>query len=209
MFTGIVEEVGKINSVVKSSSSIKISIKCQKVLENSKLGDSIAVNGVCLTITDIKDNCFFADVSYETINKSSLKNIISNEPVNLEKALTLSTPLGGHLVQGHVDNTGVIASIIKKDESYTLKVNYPNSIDKFIVEKGSISIDGISLTIAKVLNNSFEVAVIPHTFHNTTLSNKKNGDLVNLEVDMIARYAEKLLKNSTKEYRMKKLISDF
>lgn len=206
MFTGIIEEIGKVNSIIKGSSSLKIHIKCAKVLENSKIGDSISVNGVCLTITNIDDSSFFADVSYETINKTSINNILVGQLVNLERALTLSTPLGGHLVQGHIDTTGVISSISKKGEAFLLKVSYPNNIDKYIVEKGSVAIDGISLTVSNVNGNTFDIAVIPHTFKNTILCNKKNGDKVNIEVDMIARYSEKLLKNSMKEDKLKGLM---
>ena len=180
MFTGIVEEVGKISSVLKRGASFKITVVCQKVIVDAVKGDSIAVNGVCLTVTDILQNSFTADISYETINRTSLKNIVPNVSVNLERALTLSSRLGGHLVQGHVDGVATVVSITKKSESYVLKINYPMHLDKYITEKGSVCLDGISLTVASMQTGSFEVAVIPHTFLNTNLCLKKSGDSINL-----------------------------
>lgn len=206
MFTGIVEETGTIENIVKSGASSKIRIKCHKVLESSAIGDSIAVNGVCLTATSLGSNYFDADISYETIERTSLKAVAAGSVVNLERALTLSSRIGGHLVQGHVDTVACVASITKKSASYVLKINYPEKFGKYIVEKGSVCLDGISLTVASINGCSFEVAVIPHTFENTNLRFKNSGDVINLETDQIARYVEKLLKNETDENKLLSLI---
>ncbi|MBQ3033956.1 MAG: riboflavin synthase [Deferribacterales bacterium] len=206
MFTGIVEETGKIDKVLKNSSCCKININCRKVLDGTKNGDSIAVNGVCLTVTNLSNIGFEADISYETIERTSLKNITGGETVNLERALTLSSRLGGHLVQGHVDAVATVASIAKKGNSYILKINYPEYLDKYITEKCSVALDGISLTVASVSFCCLEVAVIPHTFANTNLSFKKSGDKINIEIDQIARYTEKLLKNKDKDDKLVYLI---
>lgn len=199
MFTGIVEETGKIKDIVRSGSSSKIRIACSKVVTGSAVGDSIAVNGVCLTATAITDTYFDADISYETIEKTSLKSAVSGMIVNLERALTLSSRLGGHLVQGHVDTTATVGSVSMRDGSWVLKIIYPEQVDKYIVQKGSVCLDGISLTVAGIKDKTFEVAVIPHTFENTNLKYKKPGDIINLEIDQIARYIEKLLKGEKKD----------
>ncbi|MGA1862643.1 riboflavin synthase [Deferribacter thermophilus] len=205
MFTGIVEEVGQVVNFIKKSDFANIKIKCKTVLENTEIGDSIAVNGVCLTVVKKDSDSFSADISYETLERSTFKYCTVGWLVNLERALTLNKRLGGHIVQGHVDAVGKIVDIIKFKDAYKLHVSYPAEIDKYIAEKGSITIDGISLTIAKEIdNNTFEVAVIPHTFDVTNLKNKRGGDFVNIEVDVIARYIEKLLKkenNTSKLYK--------
>ena len=209
MFTGIIEETGKVISIIKTGSSAKIKIGCEKVIENTALGDSIAVNGVCLTAVSIGSNYFEADISSETLNKSSLSSVNIGAFVNLERALTLSTRLGGHLVQGHIEGAGVLNKIIKSGEFYNITVSYPNELDKYIVEKGSIAIDGISLTVVNVVNKSFSVAVIPHTFENTNLKYKKNGDIVNLETDILARYVEKMILSDNKYDKLKSMILNF
>lgn len=209
MFTGIIEETGRVINIIKSGDSAKLKINCAKVLENILLGDSVAVNGVCLTAVNFGADFFEADVSYETLLKSSLKNISTGTVLNLERALTLSTRLGGHLVQGHVEATGIIKKIIKYGEFYKLFVEYPNELDKYIVEKGSIAIDGVSLTVVNVVNNTFEVAVIPHTFENTNLKYRKNGDIINLETDIIARYVEKMILSDNKDEKLKSMILNF
>jgi riboflavin synthase len=198
MFTGIIEETGKIDSISIKGNSAVIRIKCSKVLEDSKIGDSIAVNGVCLTATAISSNTFSADISYETIKRTSLANAVAGTKVNLERAMTLTSRLGGHLVSGHVDCLGTIDSITPKGESYVLRVRFPSELNKYVAEKGSITIDGISLTIASISGQTFDVAVIPHTFKETVLADKRKGDKVNLEADVIARYLERLMKNEGK-----------
>lgn len=209
MFTGIIEETGKVISIIKAGSSAKIKIGCEKVIENTALGDSIAVNGVCLTAVSIGSNFFEADVSSETLAKSSLSRVNIGALVNLERALTLSTRLGGHLVQGHVEGAGILKKITKSGDFYTITIEYPKELDKYIVEKGSIAIDGISLTVVNVVNNSFNVAVIPHTFESTNLKNKKNGDIVNLETDIIARYVKKMILSDNKDDKLKSMILNF
>lgn len=198
MFTGIVEETGRIASIDRKGDFAILKIKCNKVLDGTQLGDSIAVNGVCLTVTAMSSDTFTADISYETIKKSTFADITNGSSVNLERALTLSTRLGGHLVSGHVDAVGVIEKLTQNQSAYILTVRYPEEIDKYVAAKGSICVDGISLTTAKCSGNTFEVAVIPHTYEGTSLSGKRQGSKVNLEVDMISRYLEKLLKSSEK-----------
>ncbi len=213
MFTGIIEEIGKIVALKKGDKSVKLQVECHKILNNISLGDSISVNGVCLTVVNFGIHFFEADLSYETINKTSLNNIQIGYNVNLEKALKLSSLLGGHIVLGHVDGIGKIINIKKYGDAYKLYINYPTNLDKYVVEKGSISIDGISLTIANIDNYVFEVAVIPHTFENTNLKYKKSGDIVNLETDIIARYVEKMLyldnNVNNKDEKLKSLILSF
>ena len=209
MFTGIIEETGRVINITKNSNSVKLKINCAKVLENISLGDSVAVNGVCLTAVNFGADYFEADVSHETLLKSSLKNISTGAVLNLERALTLSSRLGGHLVQGHVEATGILINITKYGEFYKVFIEYPNELDKYIVEKGSIAIDGISLTVVNVVNNTFEVAVIPHTFENTNLKYRKNGDIINLETDIIARYVEKMILSDNKDEKLKSMILNF
>ncbi|WP_277655860.1 riboflavin synthase [Seleniivibrio woodruffii] len=194
MFTGIIEETGKIVSVERRGDFAVITVGCKKVLEGTVIGDSIAVNGTCLTVTSLTGDTFRADISYETLKKSSFASASGGSKVNLERALTLITRLGGHIVSGHVDAVGTIEKLEKKSSAYILTVRYPQDIDRYIVEKGSICVDGISLTTARVGGLTFDVAVIPHTYENTSLADKRQGSQVNLEVDAIARYLEKLLK---------------
>lgn len=209
MFTGIIEELGEITALTKGDKSMKLKVGCSKITQDLSLGDSVAVNGVCLTAVNFGSSFFEADISYETLAKTSLNNIKPGIKVNLERALTLSSRLGGHIVQGHVDCTGKIINITKYGDSYKLFISYPSQIDKYIVSKCSVAIDGISLTAADVKNNSFEVAAIPHTFENTNLKYKKNGDIVNLESDIIARYVEKMIYSDNKDEKLKSLILGF
>ncbi|MBZ4643554.1 MAG: riboflavin synthase, alpha subunit [Deferribacteraceae bacterium] len=203
MFTGIVEELGRIKNISIRGKDAVISIEAKKVLDGTLPGDSIAVNGVCLTATKIENETFGADLSYETLLKSSLKNLKTNDFVNLERALTLSSRLGGHLVSGHVDCVGSIVNIAKKGSSYEIGVMYDSSVDKFIAVKGSVTLDGISLTVADIKNNILSVAVIPHTFENTNLKFKRAGAPVNIEVDIIARYIARLVEKGTNENSLK------
>lgn len=198
LFTGIVEETGTISAVERRGEFAVLKVKCSKVLEGSAIGDSIAVNGTCLTVTSMTSDGFTADISYETLRKSTFADASSGTKVNLERALTLATRLGGHLVSGHVDAVGYIEKLEKMSGSYVLTIRFPQEMDRYIAEKGSVCIDGISLTVAKVNGLTFDVAVIPHTYENTALSAKGRGEKVNLEADMIARYLEKLLKSSEK-----------
>lgn len=209
MFTGIVEETGTVESVRKGAVSSFIRIRAEKVLENTKLGDSIAVNGVCLTVTDLSDKCFQADVMNETLSRSSLGSLSAGSPVNLERAMAADGRFGGHIVSGHIDGTGTVTDVKKDGISVWYTVSAPPEIMRYIVEKGSVAIDGISLTVAKITDTSFSVSVIPHTVAQTILGSKKTGDIVNLENDLIGKYVEKLLKPAAAEKSSGGITMDF
>ena len=193
MFTGIIEETGKIESVAKGSKSAVVTVAANKVLENTKIGDSIAVNGVCLTVTSICENKFTADVMAETLRRSSLGTLKHGSKVNLERAMAADGRFGGHIVSGHIDGTGTIRSMVREDNAVWVEIETPDKLLKYIVEKGSITIDGISLTVAGLTDDSFSVSVIPHTGEETTLLGKKPGDIVNLENDIVGKYVERLM----------------
>ncbi len=193
MFTGIVEEIGTITHIKNGVKSSKLIINCNKVLEKTEIGDSICTNGVCLTVTNINKGTFEADVMAETIRKSNLNTLKIGSKVNLERALSLSTRLGGHLVSGHIDGIGYIKDLKKEDSAIWITIKTSVDILRYIVYKGSITIDGISLTIAYVDDDVFKVSIIPHTLQQTILSSKNIGDSVNLECDIIGKYVEKLL----------------
>lgn len=193
MFTGIVEEIGTIKQIKNGLKSSKLIISCNKVLEKTEIGDSICTNGVCLTVTNINKETFEADVMAETIRKSNLNTLKIGSKVNLERALSLSTRLGGHLVSGHIDGIGYIKDLKKEDTAIWITIKTSADILRYIIYKGSITIDGISLTIAYVDDYVFKVSIIPHTLQQTILSSKNIGDSVNLECDMIGKYVEKLL----------------
>ncbi len=193
MFTGIIEECGRVKSLTISGSSGKIIIGAFKMLEGTNIGDSIAVNGVCLTVTDIGRNEFTADIMAETARRSSLSKLKPGESVNLERAMSANGRFGGHIVSGHIDGTGTIVSKIEEENAVWVQISTSSAILRLIVEKGSIAIDGISLTVAKVSESDFSVSIIPHTAKETTLLNKKSGDIVNLENDIIGKYVERLI----------------
>ena len=193
MFTGIVEETGIVDGLELNSNSALIKIRAEKVLEGTKNGDSIAVNGVCLTVTDIKGSTFTADVMAETMRRTNLGSLKKGQKVNLERAMAADGRFGGHIVSGHIDGTGVISKIRDEQNARWIYIKAPADILRLIVQKGSIAIDGISLTVAYLDDESFAVSLIPHTQKETTLATKKTGDTVNLENDIIAKYAERLL----------------
>lgn len=197
MFTGIIEETGKVEAVAKGSNSAVITIAAVKVLEDTKIGDSIAVNGVCLTVTSISGRKFSADVMAETLRRSSLGSLKHGSMVNLERAMAANGRFGGHIVSGHIDGVGVIGSFEKEDNAVWVEIETPAKILRYIVEKGSITIDGISLTVAKLTDSSFAVSVIPHTGEETTLLNRNPGDIVNLENDIVGKYVERLMNFKT------------
>lgn len=188
MFTGIIEEIGTVGTMERRPDSIRLTIQAKRVLEGTQLGDSIAVNGVCLTVTSYTDTTFTADVMHETMQRSSLCDIKSGSPVNLERALQVGSRLGGHIVSGHIDGIGRISRITADGIARVITIAIPNSMAPFIVEKGSIAIDGISLTVATVATDRFTVSVIPHTMDNTILLKKRVGTVVNLETDIIGKY---------------------
>ena len=194
MFTGIIEDIGTVRSVTKSGDAFALTISSSKIMDDVKLGDSIAVNGVCLTARTIRGNEFTADVMAETLRKSSLGQLKSDSKVNLERALSPTGRFGGHIVSGHIDGTGTVKSIKPEGNAMWVEIAAPASILRLIIMKGSIAIDGISLTVADVGDESFKVSVIPHTASETTLLDKKPGDAVNLENDVIGKYVEKLLR---------------
>ena len=189
MFTGIIEETGKILTVTSSS----ILIEAERVLENTKTGDSIAVNGVCLTVTDIKNNCFKADISPETYKVTALSMLKTGSIVNLERAMPANGRFGGHIVQGHIDSTAKVKSLKREGDFYRLQIELDNSVLRYAVKKGSITINGISLTVADIISNTVIIAVIPHTYENTSLKTLNVGDLVNIETDILAKYVENFL----------------
>jgi len=209
MFTGIIEEVGTLSRIIRKGENAELQINCSLILEDVRVGDSIAVDGVCLTVTKNNGNSFIADVSYETISKTTLSSLKNNDKVNLERALTLNSRLGGHLVLGHVDCVGFVKQIKPRGESIELSIGGFDPIKQYIAKKGSIAINGISLTVADLVEEYFTVAVIPHTFEVTTLKYKKPGDRINLEVDVIARYVERLLQNRENNNRLEKMLVDY
>lgn len=193
MFTGIVEETGIVKSFSKKSNGADIIVECSKVLEDSKIGDSIAINGVCQTVTAMSDNTFSAKVSDETLRVTTLCGMKTGDIVNLERALTLNSRLGGHIVSGHVDCRGKFISITQLTDFYNLEFEIPQEQEKYVVHKGSVTINGISLTVAQINGNIITTAIIPHTFNNTNLKSLQIGDYVNIETDILGKYVEKFL----------------
>ena len=193
MFTGVIEEIGTIKSINSNGISSQLCISANTILEDTKIGDSIAVNGVCLTVTSIKSNLFTADVMAETLRRSNLGSLIPQSKVNLERAMPANGRFGGHIVSGHIDGTGTIVETKPEGNAVWIKINCSDNLLKYIIHKGSITLDGISLTVAKVTDSDFSVSIIPHTAANTTLLQKKSGDVVNLENDVVGKYIEKLL----------------
>lgn len=193
MFTGIIEELGKVRQIEKRGDGARIIIEAKIVTQNTSEGDSISVNGVCLTALDITENSFAADCSKETLERSTIGNLRVGTPVNLERAVTPSTRLGGHIVQGHVDARGTFLGTTSHVDSWTVRIGYPKEIARYLVFKGSVSVEGISLTIANLTDSYFEIAVIPKTWAVTNFSHLKNGDAVNLEADVIAKYVERIM----------------
>lgn len=191
MFTGLIEEVGEIKIIKESAHSIRLGIKAEKVMKNISLGDSISVNGVCLTITSIEDGEF--DVMPETNRVTSLKNLKAGSKVNLERALKMGDRFGGHIVSGHVDGVGIVDKIIKDDIAIEFTVKLNSELANKLIYKGSVAVDGVSLTCSEVGDNYFKFCLIPHTQEKTTLTEKKKGDLVNIEGDVIGKYIEKFI----------------
>lgn len=193
MFTGIVEEIGTIEKLQRGSHSAVLMIRADKILEDIGLGNSIAVNGVCLTVTSFTGHDFTVDVMHETLNRSSLAKLQSGSHVNLERAMPADGRFGGHIVAGHVDGVGKIVEIRRDDIAVWYTIQAEPSVLRYIIEKGSVAIDGISLTVAQVYEDRFSISAIPHTIRETILKEKKVGDLVNLENDMLGKYVERLL----------------
>ena len=206
MFTGLIEEVGTIQNVRRGARSCVLTIGCKKVLEGSQIGDSIAVNGVCLTVTNMGGSYYTADVMAETMNRSSLRQLSTGASVNLERAMPANGRFGGHIVSGHIDGTGTVQSIEPDDNAIWYTIAAKPNLLRYIVEKGSITIDGISLTVAYEDEQCFKVSIIPHTQQVTALHDRGVGDIVNLECDIIGKYVEKLLQPAAAEEETKKEI---
>jgi riboflavin synthase len=198
VFTGIIEELGTVAEVVAAGESARFAIRGPVVTADAGHGDSISVNGVCLTVVDLAGDVFTCDVMRETLDRSSLGALGPGDPVNLERAATLSSRMGGHLVQGHVDGVGTVISREPGDDWELVRFTLPARLARYVVEKGSITVDGVSLTVADVTDEDFAVGLIPTTLKLTTLGAKDVGDPVNLEVDVIAKYVEKLLGSSAR-----------
>jgi len=198
MFTGLIEEIGTIENIVRQQDKINLSIKAKKILTDTKIDDSISINGICLTVVDIKTNSFAVQAVRETMQKSTIANWRKGEFVNLERAMKINDRLGGHIVQGHIDGIGTIDKITKLSDTLELEIILPTGKNSYTIEKGSIAIDGISLTIAKKAKDKIRIAVIPHTLNNTTLKDKKVNDKINIEFDFFAKYIQNYL-DGTKE----------
>ena len=193
MFTGLVETVGRVRSIKRGAASSVLSIEAPAIMQDVRIGDSIATNGVCLTATRVDDAGFCADVMHETLQRSSLGALNAGSAVNLERAMPANGRFGGHIVSGHIDGTGRIASTRRDDVAVWYDIEASEAITRYVVEKGSIAIDGVSLTVARVSENGFSISMIPHTADVTALGRKRTGDIVNLECDIIGKYVEKLL----------------
>lgn len=209
MFTGIIEEVGQIAHIQKQGEFAVVTVKAKKVLTDVHLGDSIAVNGVCLTVTSFTKEQFTADVMSETLKRTSLGELGINSPVNLERAMAANGRFGGHIVSGHIDGTGTVAEITPADNSTWYRIKTSPKLMRYIIEKGSITIDGISLTVVDCDAESFRVSIIPHTIKETNLGSKKIGSLVNLENDIVGKYIEQFLLKKEPENLPSKLTADF
>lgn len=193
MFTGIIEEIGTIKEFTKSTNSALIVVECSKILENLQIGESIAIDGVCQTVTKFDKGSFSAQVSSETLSVTTFSKLKKDDKVNLERALSVNGRFGGHIVTGHIDGLAKIKNIQKMSEFYNIKFEISQDLAKYVAKKGSVTLNGISLTVADILNNEFSIAIIPHTFENTNLKYLQTGDFVNFEVDILAKYVEKIL----------------
>ena len=193
MFTGLVEEKGKLINKIKTGEGLRLVLTAQKVFDDLEIGSSISVNGVCLTVVELKKDSFAVDTIEETLKKTNLGRLNINDNVNLERPLKADARLGGHFVLGHVDTTGIIESVSELSNSHFITISYPESFKKYLIYVGSVAIDGVSMTVAEVNNNSFSVGIIPHTWSETVFSDKKPGDSVNLEFDVLGKYVEKIM----------------
>lgn len=209
MFTGLVEEVGRIQRIQPGAHSAVLHIQAHTILDDLKIGDSVAVNGVCLTVTSLQKDGFSADVMHETLNRSGLARLRAGSRVNLERAMAAQGRFGGHIVSGHVDGQGTITDIRRDDNAVWYTVEAAPSLLRYIVEKGSITIDGISLTVARVSSHDFAISAIPHTVAVTILCDKRVGDPVNLETDIIGKYVEKLLQPAEEPAKGSAITMDF
>ncbi len=207
MFTGIIEETGILRDIKKKEDYLRLKIEAEKVIEETKIGDSIALNGVCLTVTDLEENSFFADVMPATFNRTNLSRLDRGERINLERALSLKSRLGGHIVQGHVDEVGIVKKVERKGNAWEIYIGCSQEFLTNTVERGSVAVDGISLTIAGLGDNYFKVGIIPHTQASTNLNWIRPGQPVNLEGDILARYVQRFLKRTeNKDLKLEELL---
>lgn len=209
MFTGLIEELGIVKAIQSGAKSIQLTITAKKVLEDVKIGDSIAVNGTCLTVVRYNQHDFTADVMPETVKRTVLSQLKIGDVVNLERTLALGDRFGGHIVSGHIDGIGTILSMTKDDNAIVVKIKVADHLLRYIIEKGSVAIDGISLTVVEVADSYFSVSLIPHSAQMTTLGKKAVGDIVNIENDIIGKYVERLLNLSVKEEKRTSISMDF
>ncbi len=209
MFTGIIEETGTLCEMKKGACSAQVKIRCHKVLEGTCVGDSIAVNGICLTVTSMTNDSFTADVMAETMRRSSLSRLSVPGTVNLERAMAADGRFGGHMVSGHIDGIGRITDIRQEENAVWYTVQAEDHLLRYIVEKGSVALDGISLTVAKVTADDFQVSVIPHTRQETALTDKKPGSMINIECDVVGKYVEKFLSGSKPEKSESRIDENF
>jgi len=193
MFTGIVEELGSVESIEDQTDAVRLTVRAKTVLDDVSLGDSISVNGCCLTVVSTDGELWTADVMQETLDKTSLAGVQPGDAVNLERAVTADKRLGGHIVQGHVDGVGTIVKRTPSEHWEVVEISLPTELSRYLVDKGSITVDGVSLTVVEAGDESFTVSLIPETLARTTLGSRQPGDRVNLEVDVIAKYVERLL----------------
>ena len=193
MFTGIVEEIGTLKNISHGERSMRLEISCVEILSDVRLGDSISVNGICLTVNKLGDNSFYADVMPETMRHTNLGSLTRGTKVNLERAMSIERRFGGHIVTGHIDGVGTIANISREDNAVWITIKAEREIMKYIIHKGSVALDGISLTVQQLGSSDFKVSIIPHTRDFTTLPGKKPGDIINIECDVIGKYIERLM----------------
>ncbi|WP_349407627.1 riboflavin synthase [Pseudalkalibacillus sp. SCS-8] len=209
MFTGIVEELGKIQSVQESNNGYVVTISATKVLEDVRLGDSIAVNGICLTVTSFKESHFTVDVMPETLKATNLKLLGAGDAVNLERAMAAGGRFGGHFVSGHIDGVGKIVKRTPKHNAIYYEIEAPEALSPYFMMKGSVAVDGTSLTVFGVSGNTFTLSLIPHTVEESVLGHKKEGDLVNIECDMLAKYMDNLLQRRAEQSQQSNLTKEF
>lgn len=195
MFSGIIEEIGIVEKIEPINGGLKFFISTKNIFDDLKIGDSVSVDGVCLTVTSINNNSLSVDAVGETLKKTTLAQFKTKTFVNLERAIKYNERIGGHLIQGHVNSTAKISQLKKIGENYLLQIELPNDLMKYVIKEGSIAVDGISLTVADINENKIRISIIPHTWQNTTLKLKKENDLVNIEVDLTAKYIENLVKH--------------
>ena len=202
MFTGLIEEKGKLINKIKTGEGLRLVLTAKKVFDDLNIGSSISVNGVCLTVVELNKNSFSVDTIEETLKKTNLGRLNVNDFVNLERPLKADARLGGHFVLGHVDTTGKVEAIKELSNSHFMTISYPESFKNYLIYVGSVAIDGVSMTVAEVTNSSFSVGIIPHTWIETVFSDKKPGDTVNLEFDVLGKYVEKIMEGKAENIRL-------